>query len=69
MVSGMIDETEVFVRTPRRGGLARVLTEQGATVVTEPGGGLSVCGLAPWRIAAAAADRHIPIQELTPRRA
>jgi hypothetical protein len=38
-------------------------------VVTEPGGGLSVCGLVPWRIAAAAADRHIPIQELTARRA
>ncbi|MGH4011899.1 MAG: ATP-binding cassette domain-containing protein [Pseudonocardiaceae bacterium] len=60
---------DVFVRTPRRGGLTRVLTGMGATVLTEPGGGLSVTGLDSWRIASAAAAAYIPIQELTPRSA
>jgi ABC-2 type transport system ATP-binding protein len=58
---------DVFVRTPRRGGLTRVLTDMGATVLAEPGGGLSVTGLDAWRIASAAAVHYIPIQELTPR--
>jgi ABC-2 type transport system ATP-binding protein len=58
---------DVFVRTPRRGGLTRVLTDMGATVLAEPGGGLSVTGLDAWRIASAAAAHYIPIQELTPR--
>ena len=58
---------DVFVRTPRRGGLTKVLTGMGATVLPEPGGGLSVTGMEAWRIAAAAADHYIPIQELTPR--
>ncbi|HKR50301.1 MAG TPA: ATP-binding cassette domain-containing protein [Pseudonocardiaceae bacterium] len=60
---------DVFVRTPRRGGLTGVLTGMGATVLTEPSGGLSVTGLEAWRIASAAAAHHIPIQELTPRNA
>ncbi len=58
---------EVFVRSPRRGGLSRVLTGMGATVLAEPSGGLSVTGMDACRIAAAAAARYIPIQELTPR--
>ena len=58
---------DVFVRTPRRGGLTRVLTGMGATVLTAPGGGLSVTGMEAWKIAAAAAEHYIPIQELTPR--
>ena len=58
---------DVFVRTPRRGGLTKVLTGMGATVLPEPGGGLSVTGMEAWRIAAAAAEHYIPIQELTPR--
>ncbi len=58
---------DVFVRSPRRSGLTRVLTGMGATVLAEPGGGLSVTGLDAWRIASAAAARYIPIQELTPR--
>ncbi|MGH3788283.1 MAG: ABC transporter ATP-binding protein [Pseudonocardiaceae bacterium] len=58
---------DVFVRTPRRGGLARVLTNMGATVRAEYGGGLSVMGMEAWRIASAAAAHYIPIQELTPR--
>ena len=60
---------DVFVRSPRRGGLLRVLTSMGATVLTEPGGGLSITGMDAWRIASAAAAHYIPIQELTPRRA
>ncbi|MGH3874278.1 MAG: ABC transporter ATP-binding protein [Pseudonocardiaceae bacterium] len=60
---------DVFVRTPRRGGLTTVLTGMGATVHTEPCGGLSVTGLDAWRIASAAAAHYIPIQELTPRSA
>ena len=60
---------DVFVRTPRRGGLTKVLTGMGATVLAEPGGGLSVTGMEAWRIASAAAAHQIPIQELTPRSA
>jgi ABC-2 type transport system ATP-binding protein len=62
-------QRDVFVRSPRRCGLTRVLTGMGATVLAEPGGGLSVTGVEAWKIAAAAAARHIPIQELTPRSA
>lgn len=58
---------DVFVRSPRTGGLTRVLTGMGATVRAEPGGGLLVTGLDAWRIASAAAAHYIPIQELTPR--
>jgi ABC-2 type transport system ATP-binding protein len=58
---------DVFVRTPRRGGLTRVLTDMGAMVLPEPGGGLSVTGMEAWMIASAAAEHYIPIQELTPR--
>lgn len=60
-------QRDVMVRSPRRNGLARVLTSMGATVRTESDGGLSVIGMDSWRIAAAAAEHHIPIQELTPR--
>ena len=60
---------DVFVRSPRRSGLTRVLTDMGATVLAEPSGGLSVTGLDAWRIASAAATHYIPIQELTPRSA
>ncbi|MGA9312922.1 MAG: ATP-binding cassette domain-containing protein [Pseudonocardiaceae bacterium] len=58
---------DVFVRSPRTGGLTRVLTGMGAAVRAEPGGGLLVTGLDAWRIASAAAAHYIPIQELTPR--
>ena len=56
----------VFVRSPRRGGLTRVLTSMGATVLAEPGHGLSVTGMDACTIASAAAAHYIPIQELTP---
>jgi ABC-2 type transport system ATP-binding protein len=60
---------DVFVRSPRRSGLARVLTGMGATVLPEPDGGLSITGMDSWRIASVAAAHYIPIQELTPRSA
>jgi hypothetical protein len=60
---------DVFVRSPRRGGLTRVLTGMGAKVLAEPCGGLSVAGMDACRIASAAAAHYIPIQELTPRMA
>ncbi|MGH3844865.1 MAG: ABC transporter ATP-binding protein, partial [Pseudonocardiaceae bacterium] len=62
-------QRDVFVRSPRRGGLTRVLTGMGATVLAEPCGGLSVAGLDAYRIAFAAAEHFIPIQELRPRSA
>jgi hypothetical protein len=60
---------DVFVRSPRRGGLTRLLTGMGATVLTEPGPGLSVTGMDACRIASAAAAHYIPIQELRLRSA
>jgi len=57
---------DVFVRSPRRSGLSRVLTAMGATVRAEPGHGLSVTGMDPDAIASAAAAHYIPIQQLTP---
>jgi ABC-2 type transport system ATP-binding protein len=62
-------QRDVFVRSPRRSGLSRVLTNIGATVRVEGDGGLSVTGIDAWRIASTAAEHHIPIQELTPRSA
>jgi ABC-2 type transport system ATP-binding protein len=58
---------DVFVRSPRRGALLRVLSRMGATALPEPGGGLAVTGMEAWQIASAAAALFIPIQELTPR--
>ncbi|MGH3776111.1 MAG: hypothetical protein ACRDRR_10325 [Pseudonocardiaceae bacterium] len=60
---------DVFVRSPRRSGLARVLTSMGATVRAEPGHGLSVTGMDACTITSTAAAHYIPIQELTPRTA
>jgi hypothetical protein len=74
-IVGMIEASEltmqvrhdVFVRSPRRSGLAKVLTGMGATVLAEPGRGLSVIGMDAGEIASVAAVHYIPIQELTPR--
>ena len=60
---------DVFVRSPRRSGLARVLTGMGATVRAESDHGLSVTGMDARTIASAAAAHYIPIQELTSRNA
>ncbi len=61
-------QRDVLVRSPRRSGLTSVLTSMGAIVRASSEGGLSVVGMDSWRIASAAAEHHIPIQELTPRR-
>ena len=76
-IAGMIEvrepskhfEGHVFVRSPRRSGLTKILTSMGATVLAEPGHGLLVTGMDAYRIASAAAAHYIPIQELTFRRA
>jgi ABC-2 type transport system ATP-binding protein len=60
---------DVFVRSPRRSGLSRVLTGMGATVRAEPGHGLSVTGMEAGTIASAAAAHYISIQQLTPHTA
>ncbi|PZS15567.1 MAG: hypothetical protein DLM60_16920 [Pseudonocardiales bacterium] len=60
---------DVYVRSPRRSGLTKVLTAMGATVLTESGHGLSVTGMDPCTIASTAAAHYIPIQQLTPRTA
>jgi hypothetical protein len=60
-------QRDVFVRSPRRSGLTRILTSMGATVLAEPCHGLSVTGMDAYLIASAAAAHYIPIQELTPR--
>lgn len=57
----------VFVRSPRRSGLTRVLTGMGATVLAGHGRGLSVTGMDACSIASAAAAHYIPILELTPK--
>lgn len=59
----------VFVRSPRRTGLAKVLSGLGATVRAESHRGLWVTGMDACSIASAAAAHYIPIQELTPRKA
>lgn len=66
-LTGRLRRRDVFVRSPRRSGLTRVLTSMGATVLAEKDHGLSVTGMDPCRIASAAAAHYIPIQELTPR--
>ena len=48
---------DVLVRSPRRSGLTKVLTSMGATVLAEPGHGLSVTGMDACRITSVA--RHI----------
>lgn len=58
----------VFVRSPRRTGLAKVLCGLGSTVRAESGRGLWVTGMDSCTIASAAAAHYIPIQELTPRK-
>ena len=60
---------DVFVRSPRRSGLSRVLTAMGPTVRAEPGHGLLVTGVPACTIASAAAAHYIPIQQLMLRAA
>ncbi|MEU5883383.1 ATP-binding cassette domain-containing protein [Spirillospora sp. NPDC047279] len=59
----------IAVRTPRAADLTGVLAAAGATVGSEPSGGLSVQGLAADRIGELAAARGIPLYEVMPRAA
>ncbi len=60
---------DVFVRSPRADELTHAMTNAGATVRTEPSGGLSVSGIGAEEIADLALERRIPVYELTPRSA
>jgi ABC-2 type transport system ATP-binding protein len=60
---------DVLVRSPRAAELSGVLSTAGATVLSEPDGGLSVAGLDSAEIADLALQQHIPVHELTPRSA
>jgi ABC-2 type transport system ATP-binding protein len=60
---------DVLVRSPHETVLADALGTAGATVLGEPGGGLSVTGVTTAEIADMALLRGIPIHELTPRSA
>ncbi|HEU5472884.1 MAG TPA: ATP-binding cassette domain-containing protein [Actinophytocola sp.] len=59
----------VLVRSPQATALAEAMTAAGATVHTEPDGGLAVRELEPARIADLALELRIPVHELTPRSA
>jgi ABC-2 type transport system ATP-binding protein len=58
---------DVLVRSPRAGELAELLTARGATVTTEPDGGLAVTGMDAPAIADMAAAHGIAVHELAPR--
>lgn len=59
----------VLVRSPRAAELTGVLEAAGATVGTEPGGGLVVRGLDIAEIGDLAAGGGLPVHEVTPRSA
>jgi ABC-2 type transport system ATP-binding protein len=61
--------TDVLVRSPHGAELARLLTAEGATVVTEPDGALAVQGPAYSRIGEIAAAHGLVIHELAVRQA
>lgn len=58
---------EVFVRTPRASELATALASPDVTVTDAGDGGLLIAGIAASAIGDVAADRGIPLHELTPR--
>ena len=60
---------DVLVRSPHETVLAESLTSVGATVLPEPGGGLSVTGVSTAMIADIALRQRVPVHELTPRSA
>ena len=62
-------EATVRVVTPRAGELAELLTDRGATVVTVAPGQLEVADLTSAEIGDMAADRALPLHELTPQSA
>jgi len=60
---------DVLVRSPAAPALAVLLHRRGATVTTDTGGALAVTGLDAEAIGDLAAAHHLPVHELTPRRA
>ncbi len=60
---------DVFVRSPRSGHLAELLTAKGATVVAQLDGGLAVTGLSSEAISHIAASHGIAVHELAQRQA
>jgi ABC-2 type transport system ATP-binding protein len=60
---------DVLVRSPAAPTLAVLLHRRGATVTTDTGGALAVTGLDAEAIGDLAAAHHLPVHELTPRRA
>jgi ABC-2 type transport system ATP-binding protein len=61
--------SDVLVRSPRSDELGQLLRHQGATVTEAEEDGLAVTGLDAPSIAGLAAERAIPVHELTPRHA
>jgi ABC-2 type transport system ATP-binding protein len=60
---------DVLVRSPAAPTLAVLLHRRGATVTADAGGALAVTGLDAAAIGDLAAAHHLPVHELTPRRA
>jgi ABC-2 type transport system ATP-binding protein len=58
---------DILVRSPRGPELARVLEEHGGSVVSQPDGALAVTDLDITAVSAIAADRRLPVHELTRR--
>jgi len=64
---GAWTRNEVLVRTPRAADLASVLAAPDVTVTDAGNGALSVSGISASAIGDLAAERGIPLHELTPR--
>jgi ABC-2 type transport system ATP-binding protein len=60
---------DVLIKSPHETVMAELLAGAGATVLREPGGGLSVTGVSTAQIADLALRQGVPIHELTPRSA
>jgi ABC-2 type transport system ATP-binding protein len=66
---GSASDGTLTVRTPRRAEFMTVLSAAGAVVSSNGADVLTVTGLSAERVANLAADRGLPLYELTPRRA
>jgi ABC-2 type transport system ATP-binding protein len=66
---GQSSRSDVLVRSPHDGDLAGLLSQQGAAVTAETGGGLAVTGLDAAAIGDLARAHGIALHELTPRHA
>ena len=66
-LTGSSARADVFVRSPRVGELAELLTARGAAVTAEDDGGMAVTGMDAPAIADLAAAHGIAVHELVPR--